>query len=145
MKDADWKECIEGYSVTKISPDIARARSLIETADARIKLVREIGNENCNFVFEDYYTSLLEYLQALLLFKGYKASNHVCLGFYLRDIIKREELFYIFDDLRYKRNMLIYYGKKMDFDICKDAIENSKRLIKEIKKIENDILSNNKR
>ncbi len=100
MKEASWEECIENNSVVKVSADEERAKSLVETADERIKLIKETTGKNCNFVFEDYYTSLLELLQALVARKGYKILNHVCLGYYLRDVLKREELFRIFDDLR---------------------------------------------
>ena len=133
MKEASWNECMENNSTIKISPDKARANSLIETADERIKLIREINEKNCNFVFEDYYTSLLELLQALIIRDGYKVLNHLCIGFYLRDVLNRKDLFRIFDDVRYKRNSLTYYGRRMDFETCKEAIEKCKLLIKEIK------------
>jgi hypothetical protein len=87
---------------------------------------------NCNFVFEDYYTSLLELLQAMCFKEGFNISNHICLGFYILDILKREELFILFDDVRYKRNLLTYYGKRMDFETAKRAIEKCRKIIKEL-------------
>jgi len=132
MKEADWKDCIINNSARKVSPDVKRAESLIETAKERISLIKEINEKNCNFVFEDYYTSLLELLQALTFKKGFNVLNHICLGYYLRDILKREELYLIFDDIRYKRNSLTYYGKRMDFDTAKDAIERCKRIFENI-------------
>ena len=133
MKEASWADCLEENSAIKVSPDRERAKSLVETADERISLIGEISERNCNFVFEDYYTSILEYLQALVLLIGYKISNHICLGYYLRDVLKQENLFRTFDDLRYKRNSLTYYGNKMDLETTKNAIEKSKNLITEIK------------
>jgi len=60
-------------------------------------------------------------------------------GFYLRDVLKRKDLFLIFNDLRYKRNSLTYYGRKMDFETAKKTIEECKFLMKEIEKgIKND-------
>ena len=138
MKDHSWNSCIENNSARKISPDIARAKSLIETSQERIELIRNIDSKNCNFVFEDYYTSLLELLQALVLKEGYNISNHICIGFYLKDFLKRSDLFQIFDDLRYKRNSLTYYGNKMDFQTAKDSINNSKKMITEINKLLNN-------
>lgn len=108
MKSADWRECIENCAAIKISPDFAKARSL------------------------------LEIIHAVVLRKGWKVENHVCLGFYLRDIVKRVELFRVFDDARYKRNGLIYYGKKIDFDIAKETIIKVKNIIKELKDISNE-------
>lgn len=132
MKESNWNDCLINNSVKTITPDIKRAESLIETAKERIILIKEINEKNCNFVFEDYYTSLLELLQAIAFKKGFNVLNHVCLGFYLRDHLKREDLFILFDDLRYKRNSLTYYGKRMDFATAKQAIEKCKRIIKEL-------------
>lgn len=134
FKEASWEDCLDN-SALKISPDNKRADSLVETAEERLSLIKEITEKNSNFVFEDYYTSVLELLQAMVLKQGYKISNHICLGFYLKDFLKREDLFRLFDDLRYKRNSLTYYGKRMDFETAKKAIENSKKLIKELKRL----------
>ncbi|MBI4177251.1 MAG: hypothetical protein HY516_02690 [Candidatus Aenigmarchaeota archaeon] len=135
MKESSWNDCIEENTAVKISPDKARAKSLVETAGERIKLISEVNDKNCNFVFEDYYTSIMEMLQAIVLSKGYKISNHVCLGYYVRDVLKRTDLYAFFDDVRYKRNSLTYYGKRMDFETAVQAIEKCKRIIKETEKI----------
>ena len=80
MKEANWGDCIANNSVRKTSPDKKRAESLIETAKERIDLVKEINEKNCNFVFEDFYTSLLEILQAMTFKRGFNILSHVCLG-----------------------------------------------------------------
>lgn len=135
MKESTWNNCIENNSAVKISPDRARAKSLMETSSERIKSVSNINEKNCNFVFEDWYTSILELLQALVLREGYKIMNHVCLGYYIRDILKREDLYVLFDDIRYKRNSLTYYGKRMDFDTARESIKKCQKLMKNIKEL----------
>ena len=137
MKEANWDDCIANNSAKIVSLDLKRAESLIETAKERINLIKEINEKNCNFIFEDYYTSLVELLQAENFKKGFNVLNHICLGYYLRDVIKREDLYRIFDDLRYKRNSLTYYGNRMDYETAKQAIEKCKKIIKEITKINN--------
>lgn len=128
----NWNDCISSKSVRIISPDIIRLESLIETAKERISLINEINEKNCNFVFEDYYTSLLELLQAITFRKGFNILNHVCLGYYLRDYLKKEELYILFDDVRYKGNSLTYYGRRMDYGTAKQAIEKCKKIIKQV-------------
>ncbi|MBR9690772.1 hypothetical protein GOV08_03750 [Candidatus Woesearchaeota archaeon] len=140
MKDASWDDCLRNNSAKKVSQDIQRAKSLIETAKDRISLIDEINEKNCNFVFEDYYTSVLEVLQALVISRGYNVLNHVCIGYYLRDVLKREDLFRVFDDIRYKRNSLTYYGSKMDFDTAKSAIDKCKDIFLTCLKLCNSIL-----
>lgn len=134
MKESNWQDCLKA-SAKSTSADPERAKSLFETANDRIALISDITEKNCNFVFEDYYTSLLEILQALTFLKGYNVLNHICLGFYLRDKLEREDLFRIFDDLRYKRNSLVYYGSRMDYDTAKQAIDKCKKIIKELIKL----------
>lgn len=121
MKESDWNDCLFNKSARRASPDFKRAKSLIETAEERMGLIKEISEKNCNFIFEDYYTCVLELLQAKSFLDGYNVSNHVCIGFYLRDVLKKEDLFTLFDDLRYKRNSLTYYGSRMDFETAKQS------------------------
>lgn len=67
MKEASWEDCIESNSSTKRTPDKAKANSLIETAEGRINFLfdNEIKETNANYIFECYYTSILEILQAI--------------------------------------------------------------------------------
>ena len=132
MKETNWNDCLTNNSAKTITPDLKRVESLRETANERISLIKEINKKNCNFVFEDYYTSLLELLQAMTFKKGFNILNHICLGFYLRDILKREDLYMMFDDVRFKRNSLTYYGSRMDFETAKQAIEKCKKIINEL-------------
>lgn len=137
MNEKNWGECITEGSAIVSSQDIKKANSLKRTAEGRIAFFdkQEITETNADYIFEGVYTSLIEVLHSLLITEGYKVSNHICLGYYLRDILNRKNLFRVFADLRYKRNSIIYYGKGMDFDVGKDAIEKCKRLIRELKKI----------
>lgn len=135
MKESNWNDCLKNNSAKKISEDVKRAKSLIQTSKDRVDLIKDINNKNCNFVFEDYYTSLMELLQAITFIRGFNILNHICLGFFLRDVLERVDLFEIFDDLRYKRNSLTYYGNKMEFEIAKDAINKCKKIISELNKI----------
>jgi len=133
-KESTWEECIESTSSLKVSSDQAKSKSLIDTANGRVEFLKStsLAESNANYIFEGYYSSTLEILHALVLLKGYKVSNHICLGYYLRDVLEKDHLFRVFDDCRYKRNSLVYYGRKMDFETAKIAIEKCLRLIKEI-------------
>ncbi len=142
MKASTWEECIEINSSLKISPDKPKARSLIDTAQGRIEYLKEhtTKQENANYIFEGYYSSALEQIHALLLLRGFKSDNHICLGFYLRDNLKREDLFRIFDDCRFKRNSLVYYGRKMDFETAKETIKKCIKLMEELNSLLNNAL-----
>src|SRR3989338_5982836 len=99
MKEASCVDCLQTYSSRQVSPDKEKAKSLRETAEGRINIItKEINEKNANYIFEDYYSSLLEMLHAIVILEGYKVENHICLGYYLRDILKKEDLFRLFDD-----------------------------------------------
>lgn len=136
MKEASWAECLYSNSAVKITQDKGKAKSLIETAEDRIKFSNKVLNEStANYIFEDYYSSIVEIIHAFVLLRGYKVNNHICLGFFIRDVLNREDLFRIFDDCRFKRNSLTYYGKRMNFETAKDAIEKARKLVSEFKEI----------
>ncbi len=133
-RESTWDECIEANSALNVSPDKAKVNSLVETARGRNQYLKEntIKESNASYIFEGYYSSLLEMLHSLVILGGYKVRNHICLGYYLRDVLKRDDLFRLFDDCRFKRNSLVYYGRRMDFDIAQEAIEKCERLIEEL-------------
>ncbi|HDP73347.1 MAG TPA: HEPN domain-containing protein [Candidatus Woesearchaeota archaeon] len=136
MSERSWKDCPKAGNSFNISPDAEKAKSLIEIAKDRISQAqKDINEKNVNFVFEDYYLSLIEILHAIALIKGHKIINHICLKHFLKEILKREDLSIIFDDLRYKINSLTNYGNKMEFEVGKDALEKSRELIDEIRKL----------
>ena len=144
-KEGAWEECIESSASLKVSPNKLKVKSLIDTATGRVEFIVEtkIKESNANYIFESYYSSVLELLHALVLLYGYKVSNHLCLGYYLRDILKNQNLFRLFDDCRFKRNSLVYYGRKMDFETAKQSIENSKKLIAKLNSSLNHQLGKN--
>lgn len=137
MKESSWNDCVECSSAVQISPDNKKAQSLLQIADGRISYLEnnKIDENNANYIFEGFYASLVEYIHALACASGYKIINHLCLGFFIRDVLKKEILYRLFDDCRYNRNSLVYYGNRMDFNTAKNSIDKSKRLIKELKNI----------
>lgn len=139
MNKASWQDCLSEGDAKKVNNDVKKSEALKRTAEKRIKFFesQQLNEDNANYIFEGYYTSIVEIIHSIIIKQGYNVLNHLCIGFYLRDVIKRDYLFRIFDDLRYKRNSLIYYGSEMDFEISKSAIEKCKKLIKELGEIKN--------
>lgn len=132
-----WKECLEEFNAINVKTDNSKMKSLIITAHARIAFFenQKINEQSCNFILEDYYSSVIEILHAILIKEGFKVKNHICLGFYLKDILKREELYRLFDTNRKRRNRLVYYGELVNFETAKKSITELKKLIFELKKL----------
>lgn len=68
MRESNWEECIECNSAIKITPDFLKVRSLIKIADGRIKYLQsqKINTENANYIFEGFYTSINEFIHAII-------------------------------------------------------------------------------
>jgi len=74
MKEKDWSECLEFGKSFRIIPDIEKAKSLLETANERIEqTTKELKKENVNFVFEDYYSSIIEIIHGMFPLMGTKS------------------------------------------------------------------------
>jgi len=134
MNDSSFEECVANNHAITITSDNAKVSSLLSTSKKRMDYLRTlaINQSSANFIFEGMYASTLELLHALVLIDGYAISNHLCLGFYLRDVLQKQSLFRKFDDVRIKRNKLTYYGKIMDFEVAQEAIEKSISLNNEL-------------
>lgn len=131
----NWNECLL-YAAKKTSPDLLKAKNLEKIAINRVLFLQQNKDENfLNYVFEGYYSSLIELLHAKLLVDGFKVENHICIGYYIRDVLKDAKLFQLFDDFRYKRNSLIYYGKEMDDVVVKKTLQKIMKTIKEVQNI----------
>ncbi len=136
-KESTWEECIVTHASLTIRPDTAKATALLDTILGRNNYLatQTITEESANYIFEGYYTSATELSHIILLVHGYKVLNHICLGYYFRDVLKREDVFRLFDECRLKRNALVYEGRKMKFEIAKRAIETCAKLIGELQQI----------
>jgi len=132
--EGSWEDCLESSNAIAISSNRKKARSLVNTAKGRNMYLgrNKMDEVSANYIFEGYYNSVIELVHSLALLHGFKVLNHLCLGHFLREVIKDEQLYRLFDDCRYKRNSLVYYGTAMEFLVAKEAIEKCKRLIAQL-------------
>jgi hypothetical protein len=136
-RESSWNDCLDCKSSIAVTPDKLKANSLIETSKSRVLYLNglDLNETSANFIFEGYYVSIVELLHALTLRNGFKVSNHICLGFFLKDIVHNLKLFELFDNLRFKRNSIVYYGKLMEYSVAEEAVARSKTLISELMKL----------
>ena len=95
----------------------------------------KIDKENGFFILTNYYDVALESLHALLYKKGYKALDHLSIGYYIKDILANAEFFYIFDKYRKLRNGILYYGRTIDFETAEQGIKDLKKLYSFVKNL----------
>ena len=109
----DWNNCVESSIAIKVSPNRERSLSLLKSAKNTARFVTSIGIDESNapILLKNYYEALLELVHSLLYKKGYKVLDHVCAGYFIRDVIEDVESFRIFDKYRKIRNSIVYYGE----------------------------------
>ncbi len=130
-----FEEFLKEGAVKRHRPDLPRARSLLEEAGNRKVFLMEmlnkikISDSNANYFVETVYDILMESIRAKMLLDGFKASGiaaHEAEVAYLRDLGFSEAEVRFANELRYFRNGIVYYGKKLDADYarkCTDFIE----------------------
>lgn len=129
----NWEECEEEKFIKNISPDIDKSLALKRIAINRINFLNnKTESKYLNFIFEGYYSSIVELIHSIAIKKGYKISNHTCLKYFLSELLNQKELSDIYDFCRYKRNSLVYYGYEMDAKTVKETIKNAKKIIKQL-------------
>jgi hypothetical protein len=95
----------------KIEKDKERARSLYRLALLRYSKIEDFDPEDeSSLIIEAYYEVIKELMTALLFCYGYKTLSHKELMDYFKDKPLTGSEFEIVDDLRKRRNRLVYYG-----------------------------------
>ncbi len=82
------------------------------------------------------YDSLMFLIRAEMLKKGYVASGvgaHGAEISFLKGLGFEEKCILFLDELRYFRNGLLYYGTEIDEEYVKYVVQNTEKLIKNIK------------
>ena len=118
--------------IKKITPNIARAKSLIEEAKKRKKFIEEVfekirlKDENANYFIENSYDILMELIRSQLLANGFSSSGegtHEAEISFMRNLEFSENETRFLNDLRYFRNGILYYGKNFDEEYGKRVID----------------------
>ena len=131
----DLNECLRKGLIRKTKVDDELVKSLIEMSDIKESTVRNanIDKINISAYVSLAYDSLREILEALCVLNGYKVLSHICIGELLKTLIEDFD-YEEFDRLRYIRNSINYYGRKIE-------LEQGSEIIKKIFIIKKKILS----
>lgn len=138
-----FKEFIEEGIVRKMTPDKQRAENLFLESERKFNLLQKmiksmgIDNNNSNDYIEYCYNIMMFLIRSKMLEQGYASSGqgaHEAEVAFATDIGFSEAEVQILDQLRYFRNGILYYGKKLDREYAEKIIEFTKKVMK--KKIE---------
>lgn len=126
-----FEEFLEAGIVKRRTPDISRARSLLEEAEKRQKFLDEINekiglsDENANYFIEVSYDILISLVRAKLLADGFSSSGegaHEAEVSYMHKLNFPESDIRFMNDLRFFRNGIKYYGEEFDSEYAKKVL-----------------------
>lgn len=107
----------------KIRKDRERAKSLLQLTILRINKLSQYDIEKeSSLLAESYYEICKELITALLFLDGYKTLSHKDLLEYLKLHYTKhftESELAVLDDLRKRRNRIVYYGVFVDSSYVK--------------------------
>ncbi len=126
-----FEEFLEVGIVKRRTPDISRARSLLEEAEKRHKFLDEVttkiglSDKNANYFVEASYDILISLLRAKLLADGFSSSGegaHEAEVSYMHKLNFPESDIRFMNDLRFFRNGIKYYGEEFDSEYAKKVL-----------------------
>lgn len=104
------------------SKDLARAKSLIESAKKRKKVMEKylpLNEETSKQITEESYDIIRELIEAILSKNGYKSYSHEATISFLKELNFSDYDIKFADDLRKVRNGSKYYGEDIDVEYTK--------------------------
>lgn len=123
-----FEEFLSSETVRKQNIDIERAKNLILESQEKytffnkVKEKLRIENLSPNYIVETAYDILIEIIRAKLLLKGHTTDSHEAEISYMRNLKFSEETVNFMNELRYFRNGIKYYGKRLNREYAKKVL-----------------------
>jgi len=127
--------------VKKQSPDNERAKNLILESEDKLKFFEKVKDKlgpkelSPNYVIETCYDILIELLRAKILTLGYKTDSHEAEISYMRNLDFSENEVTFMNQLRYFRNGIKYYGRKLDKEYAEKVLIFMGRIYTKLKRV----------
>ena len=115
--------------IFRITKDERRANALIKMAGNRYLTIKELKEPYR--VLEEYYEIIKELLTAIMYKSGFKTLSHKALIEFAKENIKilTSSDISLIDELRIKRNNIVYYGDIITKEFLKTREESIKKII----------------
>ncbi len=118
--------------IFKISKDERRANALKDMSKERLKDISDL--KAAYRILEEYYEIIKELLTSAMYKQGWKTLSHKSLVEFAAKNIKTltAQEIQLIDDLRIKRNSIVYYGEKVSEDFLKSREPFIKNIIQKL-------------
>ncbi|MFA5888444.1 MAG: hypothetical protein WC852_07080 [Candidatus Nanoarchaeia archaeon] len=140
----DFEEYVKEGIIRKCSVNKQRAEFLIGESNRTLKGLYErvevigINENNANSIIKDCYDVIMELIRAKLLLTGYCSAGqfaHEGEVSYLKKAGFPDTEVSFLNDLRYFRNSITYYGKILNTEYAKQAVDFTKKIYPKLKKM----------
>jgi hypothetical protein len=121
--------------IFKITKDERRAKALKEMAQNRFSNMNSLKEPYR--IIEEYYEIIKELLTAFMYLEGFKTLSHKSLIEFSEKNIKSlsSQEFKLIDELRVKRNNIVYYGEQVTSEYLKNRQNSINQIIKKLVQI----------
>ncbi|MBI3623544.1 hypothetical protein HY212_05710 [Candidatus Pacearchaeota archaeon] len=118
--------------IIKITPDFKRAKALEELAKNRYKTISSL--KESFRILEEYYEIIKELITSIMYKQGLKTLSHKILVEFAAKNIKYLNLpeIRIIDELRIKRNSIVYYGESVSEEFVKTREKTIREIIEKL-------------
>lgn len=129
-----FEEFISLGIIKKQSPDNERAKNLKLESEDKLKFFEKVRDKlgvdelSSNYVIETCYDILIELLRAEILTLGYKTDSHEAEISRMRNLNFSENEVDFMNQLRYFRNGIKYYGRKLDKEYANEVFYFMKKI-----------------
>jgi len=132
----NFENSLNERKVKRVAKNSIRSSSLFKSSAQAIDTAKNVSlsTNSSKTILRELYEGLREYCEALGYLNGYKFLDHESIGFFLRDILKEQSHYRIFDRYRKLRNGINYYGNEINIETVKEAIKEIPTLIKSLEK-----------
>ena len=140
-----FEEFLKEGIIRRTVIDKERAKNLIIEAERKITSLNEnvekigVKDENANDYVEYCYDIIMFLIRVQLFSKGYAGSGqgaHEAEVSFARNLNFNEKEVEFLDQLRYFRNGILYYGKRLDAEYATKTIGFMKKVCKKLKENE---------
>jgi len=139
-----FESFIEDGTVAKISPDLNRASFLKKESAKRKAFLDEIqekiglSKDNANYVIENSYNIILEFLRGKMLEMGYSASGtgaHEAEVSFMKILLFPDNDVKFMDEVRFFRNGILYHGKILDKEYAEKVLNFLNKIYPKLEKL----------
>lgn len=145
----NFEEFIKEGIIRKVAIDLNRAKSLILESERKINSLNEhiekvgIKDQNANDYVEYCYDILMFLIRSKLYKEGYSSIGqgaHEAEVSFARNLGLNEKETQFLNQVRYFRNGILYYGKRLDVEFAEKVLEFTKKIYPKLKeyKLKND-------